>query len=91
MEKQAQEIELAALYLQPEAIGKGWGKALLKHACQRTNLKDIYCWVMQDNQLAEGFYRHMGFKFTGEQQQVEFAGSYFVQKKAYLAADQRFF
>jgi ribosomal protein S18 acetylase RimI-like enzyme len=91
LEKQAPEVELAALYLLPEVIGKGWGRALLKQACQSAALKDVYCWVMQDNQHAEGFYRHMGFRFTAEQRQVEFAGSYFVQKKAYLAADQRFF
>ncbi|WP_163132287.1 GNAT family N-acetyltransferase [Agarivorans sp. Alg241-V36] len=91
LEKQTPEIELAALYLQPDTIGKGWGRALLEKACQSAAMKEVYCWVMQDNQQAEGFYRHTGFQFSGEQRQVEFAGSYFVQKKAYLAADQRFF
>lgn len=91
LEKQTPEIELAALYLQPDVIGQGWGRALLEQACQSTAQKDMHCWVMQDNPRAEGFYRHMGFKFTGEQRQVEFASSYFVQKKAHLAADQRFF
>ncbi|GDY28131.1 hypothetical protein AHAT_40210 [Agarivorans sp. Toyoura001] len=91
LEKQADEIELAALYLLPKTIGKGWGRAMLKHACQQANVKQLHCWVMQDNEHAEGFYRHLGFTFDGELRKVAFSGSDFMQKKAHLATDSRFF
>lgn len=91
LQQQAQCQELSALYLSPKWIGQGFGKALLKHACEQAKVRHLYCWVMQDNQHAQGFYRHLGFDFTGEQQQLYFAGQRYSQKKAHLALRQGHF
>jgi len=91
LQQQAPCQELSALYLLPEWIGQGFGKALLKHACEQTKAQHLYCWVMQDNQHAQGFYRHLGFDFTGEQQQLYFAGQAYSQKKAHLTLRQGHF
>lgn len=89
--QQANSLELSALYLLPEWMGQGFGKALLKHACEQSKAQHLYCWVMQDNQQAQGFYRHLGFNFTGEQQQLCFSGQAYLQKKAHLALRQGHF
>ncbi len=91
LHQQIQCQELSALYLSPEWMGQGFGKALLKHACEQTKAQHLYCWVMQDNQHAQDFYRHLGFSFTGELQQYDFAGHCYSQKKAHLTLSQGHF
>ncbi|MGY5450136.1 GNAT family N-acetyltransferase [Agarivorans sp. MS3-6] len=87
LDQQVEGVELTALYLDPQAMGKGWGRALFESASQSAKMSfatRLHCWVMEDNQHAQGFYRHLGFKFTGEQRELEFSGSPFIQKKAEL-------
>ncbi|WP_432467388.1 GNAT family N-acetyltransferase [Agarivorans sp. Z349TD_8] len=84
LEQVDQELELAALYLDPDAIGQGWGRLLFEHACHEVNSKALYCWVMEDNHHAQGFYQHLGFEFSDERREFNFCGSHFIQKKAQL-------
>lgn len=60
--------EIIALYLLPEYIGKGYGKALLQAAIEKLSevgYKDILLWVLEENRQARGFYENFGFHSNG--------------------------
>ncbi|WP_341351895.1 acetyltransferase [Stutzerimonas kirkiae] len=52
--------KLEMLFIAPEARGKGVGKALLDHAVSVLAVRLVD--VNEQNDLALGFYRHMGFE-----------------------------
>lgn len=52
--------KLEMLFVHPQAMGKGIGKALLEHAVQALQVNKVD--VNEDNQQAAGFYLKMGFK-----------------------------
>ncbi len=55
--------EIYALYLRPEAFGKGMGKALFQQMRQRLMAQghqDHMVWVMEKNQRARRFYEKQG-------------------------------
>jgi len=52
--------KLEMLFVHPQAMGKGIGKALLEHAVQILQVNKVD--VNEDNQQAAGFYLKMGFK-----------------------------
>lgn len=57
--------EIVSIYLLPEYIGKGWGKALLQRAVEelhKEGYRDIFLWVLEENRNARGFYERMGFR-----------------------------
>lgn len=57
--------EIVSIYLLPEYIGKGWGKALLQRALEELRKEgygDIFLWVLEENRNARGFYERMGFR-----------------------------
>ena len=54
------EDNLEMMFLVPDAIGKGVGKLLLKHAIE--NLKITRVDVNEHNEKALRFYEHFGFK-----------------------------
>lgn len=54
------ENMLEMIFLDPNAIGKGIGKMLLKHAIE--NLKITRVDVNEQNEEAVKFYKHFGFK-----------------------------
>ena len=62
--------EIVALYLLPEAIGKGIGHALLNHALEELHADGyvrVYLWSIDGNLQAEEFYRRHGFTPDGAQ------------------------
>lgn len=52
--------KLEMLFVYPQAMGKGIGKALLEHAVQTLKVNKVD--VNEDNQQAVGFYEKMGFR-----------------------------
>lgn len=60
--------ELVALYLLPDSMGKGYGKALWAAAadrCREQGLNGLCLWVLAGNTRACRFYRAMGMEATG--------------------------
>jgi putative acetyltransferase len=52
-----------ALFIHPDAMGKGAGKQLLNYAIHQMQINKVD--VNEQNHQAVGFYQHMGFKVTG--------------------------
>lgn len=52
--------KLEMLFLDPEAIGNGIGKELIKYAIENYDIKEVS--VNEQNTNAYNFYKHMGFK-----------------------------
>ena len=60
--------EIISLYLLPQYVGKGYGKALLKAAIRELKemgFHDVFLWVLEENHRARLFYEKMGFLFSG--------------------------
>lgn len=57
--------EIVAIYLLPESMGKGYGKALFKRAVEelkKEGYQNIFLWVLEENRHAGDFYEKMGFQ-----------------------------
>ena len=55
--------EVYAIYLLPEAQGRGLGRALFEEALRflkETGQTPVWVWVIETNERARGFYRQMG-------------------------------
>ncbi len=61
---------VGALYVHPDAQGKGVGKALLEKVLELYKEHPVYLDVVTYNQKAKGFYKHMGFTYTGETRDI---------------------
>lgn len=66
--------EVKAIYLEPELIGKGFGRELMTFAV--TELRKhgdtrIVLWVLKDNARARTFYEEFGFRSDGVTQDIE--------------------
>lgn len=67
--------EVFAIYLAPEAQGRGLGRTLFAHAVDdlRTRgLDPVVVWVFEANASARRFYEAAGFRVDGARQPVEF-------------------
>ena len=51
---------LEMLFVSPEERGKGLGKELLQYGIEKYSVNDLA--VNEQNPLAKGFYKHMGFE-----------------------------
>lgn len=71
---EGQEAELADLFLDPVAIGKGLGGRLWRHAVLLARARGCRSLVLQSDPHAEGFYRAMGMVRVGESPSTVFAG-----------------
>ncbi|CAL9391127.1 N-acetyltransferase family protein [Streptomyces sp. enrichment culture] len=72
------DAELYALYLPPEHIGRGVGRALLTEACRRcagAGRRRMYLWVLKHNTRARRFYERAGFAPDGAEEPFEVAGA----------------
>ena len=59
--------EVMALYLLKEVQGTGLGRKLMDAAIgQLSGCSPITLWVLQGNNPAIGFYKHYGFRLSGE-------------------------
>lgn len=61
--------EIISIYLLPEYMGKGFGKALLELVIaelKKLGHHDIFLWVLEENWNARGFYEKAGFSVTND-------------------------
>ena len=69
--------EVVSLYLLPESMGKGYGKALLAAAVRRLaeqGFRDALLWVLEENRRARRFYERAGFTLAGDVMDGEIGG-----------------
>ena len=69
--------EVVSLYLLPEYMGRGLGKALLSAAAERLKergFRDILLWVLEENRRARDFYEKAGFFSAGNFMEDEIGG-----------------
>jgi hypothetical protein len=70
--------ELHATYFLPEAIGKGYGRAIMREtvrALTRLGHADMMLWVMEDNLRGRRFYESLGgSQIANSRQSFEIAG-----------------
>jgi GNAT superfamily N-acetyltransferase len=62
------ELELDALFVEPDAWRQGIGLALVGHACSLARCRGAKSIYVIGNPHAEGFYLSCGFKLLGTQQ-----------------------
>ncbi|WP_269477392.1 GNAT family N-acetyltransferase [Hominibacterium faecale] len=61
--------EIISIYLLPDYMGKGFGKALLESALaelKKQGYKDVFLWVLEENLGARHFYEKEGFSATDD-------------------------
>jgi len=69
---------LFALYLEPDVIGSGVGRALLAHAIdvlRSDGFTDVVLWVLEENARARRFYEVAGFCADGTRKDLERDGA----------------
>lgn len=59
--------EIVALYVLKRFQRRGVGKALLQRALRELNAERVTLFVLKGNENAVGFYKRMGFGFTGKE------------------------
>ncbi|MEU6367338.1 GNAT family N-acetyltransferase [Streptomyces sp. NPDC046931] len=62
------DAELYALYVAPDLLGRGIGRALLTeavHRCSAAGHPRMYLWALKDNVRARRFYERAGFHADG--------------------------
>jgi ribosomal protein S18 acetylase RimI-like enzyme len=69
--------EVYAIYLEPDAIGRGHGQALFAHAVSDLTSRGadpIVVWVFEANGVARRFYEAAGFHADGARSTIDFDG-----------------
>jgi len=66
LHEEGQKIELEHLWVLPERMGLGLGRALFDHALGRAAALDAEVLGIEADPNAEGFYRRMGARRVGE-------------------------
>lgn len=69
--------EIVSLYLLPEYIGKGYGRALFDRVIKELNAMGFeyaVLWALEENTRARKFYEKYGFLFNGECRQDNIGG-----------------
>lgn len=70
--------EIAAIYLRPDAVGTGAGRALLAYGLaelDRAGLRTVLLWVLTGNARARRFYEKGGFHLDGATHTYEVGGA----------------
>ncbi|MEU5012061.1 GNAT family N-acetyltransferase [Streptomyces sp. NPDC021749] len=70
--------ELFALYVAPERIGTGVGRALMTaglDVARQSGYRALYLWVVRGNTRAQRFYERAGFVPDGAEEAYEVGGS----------------
>lgn len=61
--------EVISIYLQPDYMGKGYGKVLMKSVLSELRMQgyeNIFLWVLEENIRARHFYEQFGFSPTDD-------------------------
>lgn len=69
--------EIVSIYLLPEYFGKGYGNKLLERALldlKKSGYRNIYLWVLKDNQRARRFYENNGLQCNKDECICEILG-----------------
>jgi ribosomal protein S18 acetylase RimI-like enzyme len=69
--------EVYAIYLAPEARGRGYGRTLFEHTIadlRARAFKPIVVWVFEANPVARRFYGAAGFRADGARSTIDFDG-----------------
>lgn len=69
--------EIISIYLLPEFVGKGIGRALFERCVRELESRGferIILWVLEENRTARHFYERAGFICTGEYRNDEIGG-----------------
>lgn len=69
--------EISAIYVLPEYMGKGCGKALMEAALSELKgmgYHKVYLWVLEDNARGRRVYEKTGFSFAGESMEEPIGG-----------------
>ncbi len=77
--------EVYAIYLLPQAQGKGLGRSLVRAVAstlQAAGHRSLLIWVLRDNLRARGFYEHLGGRLVGEHL-LDFNAGFSVPEVAY--------
>ena len=61
----ASEVELVYLFVEPDFIGKGYGRKLMEHAKRKARHLGYNKMMIQGDPNAEGFYRSVGGSLVG--------------------------
>jgi GNAT superfamily N-acetyltransferase len=70
--------EVSAIYLEPEVLGRGLGRALMARALEDLRVmgyRRASLWVLAENRVARRFYEAAGFRADGGEQTEEMDGS----------------
>lgn len=59
------EVELSALFVEPDAIGRGYGRRLMEHAITTAKRLGYRAMLVHSDPNAEPFYRAMGAELIG--------------------------
>ncbi|QFZ73477.1 GNAT family N-acetyltransferase [Streptomyces fagopyri] len=71
------DVELYAIYVDPDRTATGVGRALLRESagrCAAAGYERMLLWVLKDNTGARGFYEHAGFRPDGTEEPFEAGG-----------------
>ncbi|MFD9462206.1 GNAT family N-acetyltransferase [Streptomyces sp. NPDC060027] len=77
-EVRAGDVELYAIYVQPDLLGQGVGRALLREStdrCAAAGYARMLLWVLRENTPARLFYERAGFRPDGAEEPFEAGGS----------------
>ena len=66
--------EVSALYVLKAYQGQGLGRMLMDTCLDRLERPRVALYVLEGNEKAIGFYKHMGFRMTGHRMAVEMDG-----------------
>ena len=70
------EVELEALFIDPNAMGKGLGKALMSHAVDKARQAGFAAMVIQSDPNADDFYTAMGCEPISKKESLSIPGRY---------------
>ncbi|MFF3445598.1 GNAT family N-acetyltransferase [Streptomyces sp. NPDC002667] len=76
-EVRAGDVELYAIYVHPDLLGRGVGQALLRESvrrCAAAGHERMLLWVLEENTRARRFYERAGFRPDGAEEPFEADG-----------------
>ena len=81
------EVELEALFVEPDSIGKGIGKRLIEHAKKEAKDAGFRELVIQGDPNTQVFYLKAGAEHVGEKESGSVAGRMLPMFRIYLKED----